>query len=174
MIGSGTTSNNQANPGDTIANWNPSRLIKFIKQLFETDPPAFLPRANIQDLTVTGTLSINDQIKFIRDPNFHNIGATGEPAFTNSWVNFNALDNPASYWRDPFGIVHLRGLIKSGTLTTSAFTLPVGFRPLVQENFGTVSNSAFGYATVTNDGKVTPQAGSTTWFSLDGLTFKAV
>lgn len=162
-----------ANPGVTIGDWSASKLIKFIKQMFETDPPAFQSRANIQDLTVTSLLNIQDQIKFIRDPNFHIVGGTGEPAFTNSWVNLGVGNNVASFWKDPFGIVHLRGIISTGSLTTSAFTLPVGSRPAKQENFGTVSNGAFGYLVVFANGQVAPQAGSSTWFSLDGLTFKA-
>lgn len=163
----------QANPDATIGTWSASKLIRFIKQMFETDPPIFQSRANIQDLTVTSLLNVKDQIKFIRDPNFHVVGGTGEPPFTNSWVNFGSGTGFAGFWKDPFGIVHLQGAIKSGTLTASAFTLPVGSRPGFQCNFPTISNSALGYVHVESNGQVVPQSGSSVWFSLDGLSFKA-
>lgn len=61
------------------------------------------------------------------DP-WHQIGAAGEPAFTNSWV---ATDSNVYYRKDPFGRVYLRGSLSGGASGTSAFTLPVGYRPLL-------------------------------------------
>lgn len=66
-----------------------------------------------------------------------NIGlkaAKTQPAFTNatpltnSWV---AGSSAPGYFKDEFGIVHLRGAIKSGTTSVAAFTLPSGHRPAV-------------------------------------------
>ena len=67
----------------------------------------------------------------------NNIGlkaAKTQPAFTNatpltnSWV---AGSSAPGYFKDEFGIVHLRGAIKSGTTSVAAFVLPSGYRPAV-------------------------------------------
>jgi len=95
------------------------------------------------------------------------------PTLTNSWVNFGAPYNPAGYWKDPFGFVHLRGTIKSGTMSAAAFTLPVGYQPPNRERFSNVSNALFGAFEVRPDGTVVPFAGSNVDFCIDGATFRA-
>lgn len=50
--------------------------------------------------------------------------------FLNSWVNFGGVYRPAQYTKDPMGFVHVRGIVKSGSVGTFIFQLPVGFRPL--------------------------------------------
>lgn len=59
---------------------------------------------------------------------WHEIGAAGEPVFTNSWTNFGGSYETAAFYKDR-GRVYFKGLIKSGTLNSLAFTLPVGYRP---------------------------------------------
>lgn len=95
------------------------------------------------------------------------------PTLTNSWINSGSGYNSVGFYKDSFGVVHLRGLIKSGSMQASAFTLPAGYRPPAREFFGTVSNALFGSVFVDPDGTVVPWSGSNTWFSLDGLTFRA-
>ena len=95
------------------------------------------------------------------------------PTLTNSWVNFGAPYNPAGYFKDPFGIVHLRGTIKSGTMSAAAFTLPVGYRPPNRERFSNVSNALFGAFEAREDGTVVPIVGSNGDFCIDGATFRA-
>lgn len=91
--------------------------------------------------------------------------------FTNGWTDFGAPYNTVGYVLDAAGFVHLRGLIKSGTMTLPAFTLPVGYRPLGQCYFGTVSNNAHGDIFITTAGAVTPEDGSNAWISLDNIHF---
>lgn len=95
------------------------------------------------------------------------------PTLTNSWISNGSGYNSVGFYKDSFGVVHLRGLIESGSMQASAFTLPVGYRPPAREFFGTVSNALFGSVFVDPDGTVVPWSGSNTWFSLDGLTFRA-
>lgn len=95
------------------------------------------------------------------------------PTFLNSWINNGSGYNNAGFYKDEFGIVHLRGLVKSGTMQASIFTLPTGYRPAAREFFGTVSNALFGSVYIDPDGSVVPWSGSNAWFSLDGITFKA-
>lgn len=95
------------------------------------------------------------------------------PTLINSWVNFGAPFNPVGYWKDPNGVVHLRGMVKSGTINTTAFTLPLGYRPANSELFAVPSNSAFGRITVDAGGGVTPDIGSNASINIDGITFRA-
>lgn len=95
------------------------------------------------------------------------------PTLGNSWVNFGLQYNPAGYYKDPLGIVHLRGMIKSGVLDTGAFTLPAGYRPANTDLFSVISNNAVGWLEVTNAGVVNPRFGSNVWFSMDSITFRA-
>jgi hypothetical protein len=79
---------------------------------------------------------------------WHYIGAPGEPAFTNSWVN--SIDGTKKYrsrFRKIGNSVHLVAYVKSGVSGTSAFTLPVGYRPALSF-FNTLYVSPTGSATV--------------------------
>lgn len=63
---------------------------------------------------------------------WHEIGATGEPAFKNSWVNEGTAGNEtAGFRKTPSGSLRIKGLIDSGTIAdgTVVFTLPVDYRP---------------------------------------------
>lgn len=95
------------------------------------------------------------------------------PTLLNSWVNFGVGFNDAGYFKDQFGIVHLKGLIKSGTLGQPAFLLPVGYRIVGNNYMLCLSNGAAGQLTITADGNVKPASGNNAWFSLEGITFKA-
>lgn len=58
----------------------------------------------------------------------HVVGAGGEPAFQNSWVNNTAGYPGANFYKDR-GRVYFGGQIKGGNPGTVAFTLPAGYRP---------------------------------------------
>lgn len=92
------------------------------------------------------------------------------PTLSGSWVNYGSGFATAGYMKDSMGFVHMKGLIKSGTST--AFTLPAGYRPVETQNFATMANNLFGFAEVRADGAVTP-VGSNAYFSLDTIHFKA-
>lgn len=96
------------------------------------------------------------------------------PALLNSWANFGGGYNPAGFYKDRMGVVHLRGFIMSGVMQQSAFVLPAGYRPANNEFFAAVSNFAFGSVFVDPTGAVKPWNGVNTWISLDGITFRAV
>lgn len=93
------------------------------------------------------------------------------PTLLNSWVNFGSGNQVAGFFRDANGFVHLRGMVKSGTLTLAAFTLPAGYRPSANVNFACVSNGAFGQCFVDSSGNVMPQTGSNIYFDFGGITF---
>lgn len=97
----------------------------------------------------------------------------------NSWVNYetSAVTYPnAQYFKDSMGIVHLRGLIKSGTTTTgtSIGVLPSGFRPEFRQHFAASTNSAYCTIRVDEDGNIRLTGATTTWVALDSVNFRAV
>lgn len=97
------------------------------------------------------------------------------PALLNSWVNFGGAYSPVGYYKDNLNIVHLRGLIKSGTATagTPLFTLPAGYLPAYIMIFPTPSNDLYGETQVRATGSVEIVVGSNVWISLDGISFRA-
>lgn len=102
------------------------------------------------------------------------VGATGQVAFQNSWVNFDSgATSTAGYMKDSLGFVHLKGLVKSGTIGQIIFILPTGYRPAGNTNYSVSSNSAFGSVSITSSGNVTADVGNNAWVSLNGITFKA-
>lgn len=107
------------------------------------------------------------------DKDIKRVVGAGSPAaaFTNSWVNEGGAYGDAKYWFDERGDVHLEGAIQAGTITTAAFTLPVGYRPPIGRDFAVDSNSAYGMCVIGADGVVTPQVGSNARFHLDGIQF---
>lgn len=106
--------------------------------------------------------------------------------FQNSWVDYPSYSGRCSYMKDPFGFVHLRGLINKGTaalvLAQTMFTLPAGYRPTLTEHFvvkdqGTILSRVDVSPTGTVQlivGTVGAADGSNTnkYVSLAGLTFK--
>lgn len=94
----------------------------------------------------------------------------------NSWVNFGGGAAPAEYYKDDFGNVKLRGIIKSGTTTpgTVILTLPVGNRPLYKIFAVVYCNTTSGQISVNPDGTVQveniPSNGS---LALDFPSFRA-
>lgn len=101
------------------------------------------------------------------------------PTLLNSWVNFTGADTPAParYFKDAFGVVHLSGMVKNGSsLTAVIMNLPAGYRPAYTHYFASVSNDVFARLDVRNSGDVAVGAssGSTTYVSLDGISFPTI
>lgn len=88
------------------------------------------------------------------------------PALSGTWVNYGSSNEVAGYRRIG-DLVYLRGLIKSGTIATTAFTLPAGYRPAADLIFAVASNSAYGQLRVTPAGLVVPESGSAVAFALN-------
>jgi hypothetical protein len=89
------------------------------------------------------------------------------PTFTNAWVT----DGLFGYFLNPFGKLEFVGAIKTGTLGSSAFTLPAGYRPVTQKRVSCVSNGTFGYVIIGTDGTIKPY-GNNTYISLDNISVR--
>ena len=57
------------------------------------------------------------------------------PTLLNGWVDFAAGWTTAGYRKSANGDIHIRLMIKNGTLGATVFILPVGYRPLANRMF---------------------------------------
>lgn len=135
--------------------------------LYPDEFKAWLPRWLFNNVNFTIT---SQQLPRTENP--HVVGATGEIAFQNGWVNFGGTNATCSYYKDAFGRVWLKGTAKSGTINTAIFTLPSGYRPAEEEIFAVVSNGVFGGVVVRPDGTVTCFSGSNIYVTLSGISYR--
>ena len=103
---------------------------------------------------------------------WHEVGSSGEPVFENGWINYSSAYNSAGFYKS-MGRVYLKGLIKTGSVGNTAFTLPEGYRPEYENLFSVLSNGAAGRVDIFADGTVKPITPSNnTWVQLDGISFR--
>lgn len=96
-----------------------------------------------------------------------------DASYLNSWVSYNTTThNKAGYFKSTDSIVHLQGMVKSGTINNPIFTLPAGYRPAKTLVFTVPSNGAFGVLEVQTDGDVIATTGNNTYVSLEGIRFR--
>lgn len=100
---------------------------------------------------------------------WHEVGSGGgEPAFENGWVNYGSVEATAAFYKDPWGRVHIKGLVKTGTINTTIFTLPVDYRPPANLIFNTQSNNVSARLNTTLAGVVSGTNGSSNlWISIN-------
>jgi len=109
---------------------------------------------------------------------WHEVGATNEPAFQNSWVNIDAT-RKARFMKDSFGFVYLAGAVDTGVIGSAIFTLPSGYLPEGVDSgnpnriFTVSSDGAFGQLSINYLGEVNCSIGSNVSVWFDGVIFKA-
>ncbi|MDE2425783.1 MAG: hypothetical protein KGO96_07735 [Elusimicrobia bacterium] len=95
-------------------------------------------------------------------------------SFSNSWVNLGTTNYSVGFYKNQLGEVKLRGAISSGTVGSTAFVLPAGYRPSKTMVFAVISNSTIGAVQIDNSGNVTPiSPSSNVSVFLDGINFLA-
>lgn len=112
---------------------------------------------------------------------WHYIGDPGEPAFLNGWSNYDASATHggatyqhAAFMKDNEGTVHIRGLVKGGTIGQPFFNLSHTYCPWFFHAFPAISNDAFARITVQfvqPHCGVYAQSGSNIWVSLEGVSY---
>jgi len=90
------------------------------------------------------------------------------PTFMNSWLSNSTT---VGYYKNSIGKVEFVGSIKLGVLGSSAFTLPVGYRPSQIIRRSCVSNGVFGYLEIGTDGTVKPY-GNNTYIEIGAISFR--
>lgn len=158
-------------PEDTIGSWTVTQFTKFLKTLFERDPPKFLPAVAIDSLTINEALLVKGTVNFTGSDDVK-VGSTGAAAFQNGWAAVST--QPPRYSKDALGVVHLAGATQSGTSGLAMFTLPPGYWPLYQVIVPVRAGGAtFGSVIINTNGAVVHESGTTTLISLDGISYKA-
>lgn len=97
-------------------------------------------------------------------------------SFINSWGNFGSGFSTVTYYKDPFGVVHIKGTGAGGLVGSAIFQLPLQYRPSEQLSFITLSNGGAGEiiskVVVDTNGNVSAATGGNTYFFLNGITFR--
>jgi len=116
------------------------------------------------------------------DTGWHYVGGSGEPAFLNSWVNYDATAWGGCAFRRIGDVVYLAGLVKNGNTSLAIFNLPAGYRPDNLNGTGNahifpvITNSAMGRVDVrstgdANAGNVVANGVNNAWVSLNSIRF---
>lgn len=140
----------------------------------------------LENLFIHGDVSIRRDLTIngiLRQKDWRNI------PLINGWRRHSERYNPPQYFKDTFGIVHLRGLVEGGNDEIIG-VLPEGFRPshrelhVVSTRFeedvfvggytGDNPHNGFGRVDISKYGDIVMDRGSKRWVSLDGITFRAV
>ena len=120
----------------------------------------------------------------------HLIGGDGEPPFRQNdgfcpWQNFDTGGHqPAAFFRDAFGFVHIQGLVKATNNNcdfsfgdNNIFELPAGYRPASRSVHSIVANDTGRRVNVDPTGLVgvdtsVPLGDIVAFVSLDGISFR--
>jgi hypothetical protein len=106
----------------------------------------------------------------------HMVGAAGQVQFDVDWTNVGAGFQPAGFYKDPFGTVHLQGDVqRTAGSDATIFQLPAGYCPAGGiEDFPAYGDggTAAGVA-VRPDCSVVFVAGTTTFIGLGAISFRA-
>lgn len=109
---------------------------------------------------------------------YREVGAAAQPAFGAGWSNEDPVnETTTAFYKDPLGVVHLKGTVARSGGGITIFTLPADYRPTKQACFPSIRSVptvAVAYICVTASGLVQEAALNTDGsYLLDGLTFRA-
>jgi hypothetical protein len=107
----------------------------------------------------------------------HLVGTAGQPPFDVDWANVGGGFQPAGFYKDPFGTVHLQGdVMRIAGTDATIFRLPAGYCPVGGiEDFPAYGDGgqAAGVAVRSSDCTVVFVAGPTTFIGLGAISFRA-
>jgi hypothetical protein len=113
------------------------------------------------------------KINFAVEPDFDVANGGSSYGLQNGWLTWpDSNYGRPTYFKDPFGMVHLNGLLGNGPAGKTAFVLRPGYAPPIHRIF-IVSGGC--EVRVFSDGSVQPQPNcpSNAWISLDPISFRA-
>jgi hypothetical protein len=94
--------------------------------------------------------------------------------FQNSWANYGGIYSTGQYTKTSDNMVVLKGLVRTGAPGTVIATLPAGFRPRAIALMDSSCAALWCRIDIRANGEIVAGTGSSsTWTSLDGLTFYA-
>ena len=133
-----------------------------------------LTGADVGDNSLTGADIDESSLALAVEP-VTPVPASGTNGFATQWGNDSDFGGPAGYWKDPTGLVHLRGAVtRLGDMAgPRIFTLPEGYRPAFGELFTVGTQSATpAQVQIAANGQVQAYSGSVSDLSLSGITFR--
>jgi len=142
--------------------------------LFPIEFTSWLPRFLSQNVNLQMTVA---QLPRVEQTKL--VGNVGQPQFKNGWVNYGAPGDLCGFYKNAFGQVFIVGVVASGTVGTTIFTLPPGYRPQATCAFPglakTSSGGNYSFASVlvqASGDVIADVAGGNASFSLAGITFR--
>lgn len=141
--------------------------------LFAQTTEAVAIRRGLRVTGIPGGIGNNAWAPWI---NLKNTEAVKTLTLVNSWVNYGVPHMNFGYYKDSADIVHLRGTLKSGTMTagTVITTLPAGYRPSGDGFYNSSCGAGYARLLIRNNGEVQVSfVSDNSYLSLDGITFKA-
>jgi hypothetical protein len=136
-----------------------------------------------------------------RAEEWHEVGTPGEPGFIDGfgcggrgcagWANFGNGHNTVGFYKDPYGVVHLKGVVKwtnagqnaPGGCGWAIFQLPEGYRPAATEAHASMRNDTpsrvdvwsadAGYGPGTARVCDARNTANGDYYLLDGISFRA-
>lgn len=122
MIGSTSAAGHTYGPCEFIPNpTNDSRKVMIPK----AGDPCLI---GIDDQGNSWIVAWSGGAEYLVEEDWHEVGAGGEPAFQNSWANKGGAYETLAF-RKVGNVVWLKGSVGAGSLNTTIFTLPTGYRP---------------------------------------------
>lgn len=99
------------------------------------------------------------------------VAVTGGVGFQNAWVDFGPTQQTVQF-RKIGDKVSIRGACKNGTINTTVFTLPAGFRPPADLSYGSAGAGVFAQINITSAGVVSHVGASNAsfWINCDFST----
>ncbi len=97
------------------------------------------------------------------------------PTLLNGWENLATIYAQVGYYKDEFGVVHIKGFVRSGT-DNVFFILPSGYRPSETIYFPAVADdTTVSFVQINPNGQVSkPNLLTVTrWLNLTGIAFRA-
>lgn len=110
---------------------------------------------------------------------YREVGSAGQPLFGSGWANEAAGTNSTvAFYKDPFGVVHLKGVATRSAGAARIFTLPAGHTPTQNACFPTVNAApnppAPAHVCIFATGVVQQITGAASGaYLLDGIAFRA-
>lgn len=96
------------------------------------------------------------------------------PTLAGSWSAIGTGYNPPGYKKNTIMEAKLRGRIGGGTVGSTIWTLPTGYRPAATETHAAAAAGGTAEIEIRTDGKIVLISGDPTWISLDGIYFDAL
>ncbi len=153
----------------------------------QSGPFAFQSNGNINaigNIYTTGSVGMGTNTPTEKLDVNGNITLTGKiineawqtPTLNAPWADYGAGYASVRYYKDKENVVHLSGLLNTGAVGSTIFTLGAGYRPVNGTLMFNVNNgNSLGRIDISTAGLVVFTFGPVTaaWVSLDGISFRA-